>query len=92
MVIDDVMWSRLEVLLPKPKGRHGNNDRLFIEALCWMLRTGAAWRDLPPDYGHWKTVYNRYNNWSKKGHIEAIHSELKKGWRPRMAYARRFSD
>ncbi|WP_154696399.1 transposase, partial [Legionella pneumophila] len=31
-----------------------------------MLRTGAAWRDLPPDYGNWKSVYNRYNNWSKK--------------------------
>ena len=47
MVIDDEMWSRLEKLLPKPKGRHGKDDRLFMEAICWMLRTGAAWRDLP---------------------------------------------
>jgi len=43
MVIDDEMWSRLEKLLPKPKGRHGKDDRLFMEAICWMLRTGAAW-------------------------------------------------
>ena len=71
MVIDDEMWSRLEKLLPKPKGRHGEDDRLFMEAICWMLRTGAAWRDLPPDYGNWKSVYNRYNNWSKKGYITA---------------------
>ena len=62
MVIDDEMWSRLEKLLPKPKGRHGKDDRLFMEAICWMLRTGAAWRDLPGDYGKWKSVYNRYNN------------------------------
>ena len=87
MVIDDEMWSRLEKLLPKPKGRHGENDRLFMEAICWMLRTGAAWRDLPPDYGNWKSVYNRYNNWSKKGYITAILTELKKRWRSRMAHA-----
>jgi transposase len=53
MVIDEDMWSRLEKLLPKPKGRHGKDERLFMEAICWMLRTGAAWRDLPPDYGNW---------------------------------------
>ncbi|KTC98144.1 transposase [Legionella erythra] len=56
MVIDNKMWSRLEKLLPKPKGRHGEDDRLFMEAIGWMLRTGAAWRDLPPDYGNWKSV------------------------------------
>ena len=47
MVIDDQMWERLKPLLPKPKGRHGENDRLFLEAVCWILRTGAPWRDLP---------------------------------------------
>jgi transposase len=57
MVIDDEIWSCLEKLLPRPKGRHGKDDRLFMEAICWMLRTGAAWRDLPPDYGNWKSVY-----------------------------------
>ncbi|HAU2284418.1 TPA: transposase [Legionella pneumophila] len=78
MVIDDEMWFRLEKLLPKPKGRHGEDDRLFMEAICWMLRTGTAWRDLPLDYGNRKSVYNRYNNWSKKGYITAILTELKK--------------
>ena len=50
MVIDDALWAKLKELLPKPKGRHGKDDRLFLEAVCWMLRTGAAWRDLPLDY------------------------------------------
>ncbi|WP_080446473.1 transposase [Legionella pneumophila] len=87
MVIDDEMWFRLEKLLPKPKGRHGEDYRLFMEAICWMLRTGTAWRDLPLDYGNRKSVYNRYNNWSKKGYITAILTELKKRWRSRMAHA-----
>jgi len=50
-----------------------------MEAICWTLETGAAWRDLPPDYGHWKSVYNRYNNGSKKGYITVILGQLKKG-------------
>jgi transposase len=49
MVIDDDIWARLEPLLPKPKGRPGKDDRLFIEGICWVLRTGAPWRDLPSD-------------------------------------------
>ncbi len=41
------MWSRLSKLLPPPKGRYGKDDRLFLEAVCWIIRTGAPWRDLP---------------------------------------------
>ena len=76
MVIDDRCWRKLKALLPAPKGRRGNNDRLFLEAVCWSLRTGASWRDLPKEYGSWKTVYNRYNNWSKKGHLNTILMEV----------------
>ena len=77
-VIDDSMWERLSQLLPSPKGRHGKDDRLFIEGVCWILRTGSPWRDLPPDYGHWKSVYNRYNRWVKKGHFDEILSILQR--------------
>ena len=58
MVIEDVLWAKLKELLPKPKGRYGKKDRLFLEAVFWMLRTGAAWRDSPLDYGNSKSVYN----------------------------------
>lgn len=86
MVLDDEIWQKLEKLLPAPKGRHGKDDRLFLEAVCWIIRTGAPWRDLPPDYGHWKSVYNRHNRWVRQGHFDAILRILKKGWRSRMAY------
>lgn len=85
MVIDDEMWLKLSKLLPRPKGRHGKNDRLFLEAVCWIVRTGAPWRDMPPEYGNWKTVYNRYHYWVHKKHFETIFEILKKRWRSRMA-------
>ncbi len=77
------MWSQLETKLPQAKGRHGDNDRLFIEAVCWIIRTGCPWRDLPSEFGSWKTHYNRFNRWSKKGHLDAILVALKKRWRSR---------
>lgn len=52
MVIDNELWARLSKLLPEPKVRHGKDSRLFIEAICCIIRTGAQWGDSPPDYGH----------------------------------------
>jgi transposase len=85
-VITDAIWQKLVPLLPRPKGRHGQNDRLFLEAVCWIVRTGAPWRDLPPDFGPWKTVYNRYSRWAKKGHLNSILEFFKKRWGSRMAH------
>jgi transposase len=65
-VITDDIWEKLIPLLPAPKGRHGQDDRIFLESVCWIVRTGAPWRDLPQEFGPWKTVYNRYNRWAKK--------------------------
>jgi transposase len=59
-VLTDELWEKLKILLPKPKGRHGNDDRLFIESVCWIIRTGAPWRDLPQEFGSWKTVDFRH--------------------------------
>jgi transposase len=85
-VLTDEIWGKLQPLLPKPKGRHGGNDRMFLEAVCWIIRTGAPWRDLPQEFGPWKTVYNRYNRWAKKGHLDEILDVFKKRWGSRMAY------
>ncbi len=55
--ISDHIWSLLEPHLPGRKGAWGRvayDNRLFINAVFWILRTGAPWRDLPPDYGDWK--------------------------------------
>jgi transposase len=85
-MITNEMWEELKSLLPKPKGRPGRDNRRFLEAVYWVIRSGASWRDLPQEFGPWQTVYNRYNNWGKKGHLESILSLLKKRWRSRMAF------
>jgi transposase len=80
-VLRDDQWERIEPLLPgKPGdcGVTGKDNRLFLEAVLWICRTGAPWRDLPEDFGNWHTVFTRYNRWSKKGRWQAIFECLSK--------------
>jgi len=51
-------------------------DRLFIEAVIYRAKTGLPWRDLPERFGLWKSVYNRFSNWAKRGVWAAIFREL----------------
>jgi len=68
--ISDRIWEILKPHLPGSKGnkgRRGDNNRLFLNAILWRLRTGCPWRDLPPQYGHWKSVSNRFYRWRDIG-------------------------
>lgn len=47
------------------RGRSGSNNRLLLEAVLWAARTGSPWRDLPPEYGKWNTVFKRFRDWVK---------------------------
>jgi len=65
----------LESLLPGQRGQWGGvalDNRRFINAVLWILRTGAPWRDLPPDYGDWKNTHRRFCRWRDKGIWEKI--------------------
>jgi transposase len=64
-------------MLPTPRGRHSlKGERKFVSAVMWLTRTGVPWRDLPRRYGNWKSVFNRFNNWSKRGIWERIFKEV----------------
>jgi len=73
--ITDKAWERIEPYTIGNKGSWGGNakdTRLFINAVLWVLRTGAPWRDLPPDYGNWNTVQRRFCRWRDKGVWERL--------------------
>src|SRR5262245_25417469 len=62
-------WRKVAALLAseRGRGRPAKNDRNFVEAVLWWRRTGVPWRDLPEEFGPWKTVFNRFDRWSKTG-------------------------
>lgn len=63
-------WERIENLLPgklKDPGRTAKDNRQFVEAVFWILRTGSPWRDLPAEYGHWHRTYVRFARWRESG-------------------------
>lgn len=67
-VLTDAQWAKMEPhCLGKPgdPGRSGGDNRLFLEGVLWITRTGSPWRDLPPQFGKWNTVYKRYQDWVK---------------------------
>jgi transposase len=67
--IDDRTWGLLEPLLPGQKGGHGRvakDNRLFINAVLHILRTGSPWRDLPCSYGGWNNTHRRFSRWRDK--------------------------
>jgi transposase len=73
--LSDEAWGRIQDLLPesgKSGGRPWNDHRRTANGIVWILRTGAPWRDLPPWFGSWKSVYGRFHRWSKDGTFDAI--------------------
>ena len=80
MILKETEWEKISALLPSQTGKQGRprkNDRLVIEGILWILRTGAPWRDLPLEFGSWKTVYSRFHCWSHKHLWEKIWRFLK---------------
>jgi len=77
--ISDQTWALLEPHLPGRAGAWGGNardNRLFINAVLWILRTGAPWRDLPPDYGSWSNTHRRFIRWRDKEIWEGLLAKM----------------
>ena len=78
-VLRDDQWKRLKELVPGGrKGKRGprSDNRRFLNALLWMARSGARWRDLPVRFGRYQTVKRRYYRWMENGTIERIFRAL----------------
>ena len=70
LLLTDEAWQELAVILEKVKHKAGSpprqSDRMFIEAVLYIARTGIPWRDLPAEFGQWDAVYNRFRRWEKR--------------------------
>lgn len=74
-------WAQIAPLLPPEVGRAARPakpNRLMVEAMVWILRTGAPWRDLPKHFGPWKSVYTRLRRWTQRGIWARVLEELSK--------------
>ena len=79
-MLSDEQWLRIENLLPgKPsdRGRTAANNRLFVESVLYLARTGAPWRDLPARFGNWHSAYVRFARWERSGVWDRIAQALR---------------
>ena len=70
LVLSDGAWDRMAPLIigrPDQKGSTGRDNRMFVEAVLWIVRTGSPWRDLPEVFGDWNSAFRRFSRWSEKG-------------------------
>lgn len=69
-------WEVIKEMLPKEasgrRGRPRKDNRTMINAMMWMARSGAPWRDLPERYGAWESVYSRFKKWRDDGILDNV--------------------
>src|SRR6266540_5080846 len=79
--LTDAQWATLAPLLPPQRpatGRPNKDHRLILEAIVWLGRTGAPWRDLPACYGPWETVASRFYRCRRQGVFDHLLAEVQR--------------
>lgn len=77
--LSDAQWQKIAPLLPGKAGdpgRTAQDNRLFINGVLWVLRSGARWSDLPERYGKYETVHKRFTRWARAGVWESVFALL----------------
>ena len=75
----DDQWVIIKSFVPGGrKGKRGprSDGRKFINALLWLARSGARWRDIPANFGSWQSIKRRYYRWLDAGIIDQIFARL----------------
>ena len=81
-VVSDAVWAKVASLLPgkaTDPGATGKDNRLFLEAVLWRVRTGSPWRDLPNEFGRWNSVFQRFRRWVRAGVFERLFERMSEG-------------
>jgi transposase len=78
LILTDSLWEKIAPLVPGKAGDRGTSgvdNRLFVEAVLHVARTGIPWRDTPESFGAWNTIYKRFSRWGEKRVWEKIFAE-----------------
>ncbi|MGI8968107.1 MAG: transposase [Chloroflexota bacterium] len=69
LLLTQARWEQIAPLLPPPKkqGRPTVDSYPLLAGILWIMRTGAPWRMMPAEFGHWHTAYSRYQDWQQSG-------------------------
>ena len=70
LILRDDQWERMlghVIGDERTRGSSGRDNRMFVEAVLWIVRTGSPWRDLPDAFGSWNSAFRRFSRWSAKG-------------------------
>jgi len=79
LILSDGQWARIAGTIigrADQCGSTGRDNRMFVEGVLWVARTGAPWRDLPPEFGNWNSTFRRFSRWSEKGVWERMFETL----------------
>ena len=77
--LDDTTWDKIYIFLKTTPGIYVGNEgkcRTFVDAVHWIMRTGAQWRDLPGEFGKWNTIFKHFARWSDKGVWSNLHEHF----------------
>jgi len=78
--LTDKQWDLVFDLFPTRSfktGRRPRDRRIILNAILWILRTGAPWRDLPQEFGPWSTAWDFFDKWTKDGTFDAMLRRLR---------------
>jgi putative transposase len=74
LIVRDEQWARISPYIigdERTRGSSGRDNRMFVEAVLWIVRTGSPWRDLPEVFGEWNSVFRRFQPLEPEGHLVA---------------------
>ncbi len=80
MELSEEQWELIKDIVPGKEGdpgRHGQDNRLFVNAILYVIKTGIGWRKLPEKYGKWSSVWKRFDRWCKRGTWSLIFDQIK---------------
>jgi transposase len=66
-LMTDEEWAYFEPFLIHRGGRPPRNHRGVLDAVFWLMRTGAPWRDLPEEFGNWNSIFRQFRRWADSG-------------------------